>query len=827
MDDGSGGGARRLLTYLAMFCLAWSMMTLQLTQTRILSWIFYNHVVYLTVTVALLGFGFSGVLIGLLAKRGRNLQRWTLGAAGGFALSIPVCVRVASLTPLLVVGDYDYLKLLFCYAVLVVPFVFAGAAIGLLLLQGAKQVHTLYFVDLAASGGGALGFSLLLRPLGAPALVWISAALSLAGFLAYGWVVRARWSALLAAPVALAALGLLWADGLLAERVESYKFLARVQEPWRPLARVERTAWSPIARIDVFSDPGKDLIYGGAPGPADYYKVLTQDGDALSVLPGSKMRARIFEEPKGGHITAHNFGYLIRPQPEDALVIGIGGGIDVISAQAFGAKNITAAEINPLTVELMSRDFGDYLGWPRWPNVDLRVAEGRHLVRSSGKRYDTITMAAVDTFSALSSGAYVLSENYLYTVEAVEDYLGALKPDGVMTVFRWLFEQPRESLRLSNLYVAAAERSGIAHPSRSVMVVAVNYAGPYRWAATMVRKRPFTPEEVERVLSRVRTQKGLAAVYVPDIFPPERQAALEAELFATETEYYAPARAAFSQLIRSDAATRKQFEHEYQYRIEPVWDDRPFFFEYHKLSELWSERSSGKDLDLRGVGVHYVLYLLFAVATFVAGLAIVGPLYWLERDGLSVRGLRGFVGLFACLGIGFMFLELGMIQRLNLYLGHPTYSLSVVLAGLLVFTGIGSQRAGRALASPEQALPRGMALCAVVSLLWLAVMSLVTRYTLPWPIAARVAIVLVSLLPVGLVLGVPFATALRHVEQFDRRFVPWAWGINGLASIVGSVLSVLLAMRIGFTLVVLLGAATYGLGFVIVRRHFAAAGPPA
>src|ERR1041384_795650 len=132
-----------------MFCLAWSMMTLQLTQTRILSWIFYNHVVYLTVTVALLGFGVSGVVIGLLAKQGRNLARWTLAAAGGFALSIPVCVRVASLAPLLVVGDHEVIKLLFCYAVLVVPFVFAGAAIGLLLLQGAKHVHTLFFLALA------------------------------------------------------------------------------------------------------------------------------------------------------------------------------------------------------------------------------------------------------------------------------------------------------------------------------------------------------------------------------------------------------------------------------------------------------------------------------------------------------------------------------------------------------------------------------------------------------------------------------------------------------------------------------------------------------
>ncbi|HVJ16150.1 MAG TPA: hypothetical protein VM686_11995 [Polyangiaceae bacterium] len=807
-------------SYAVMTLLAWAMMTLQLTQTRILSWIFHNHVVYLTITVALLGFGVSGVVISLLAKRGRRLEHWTLAAIGGFAFSTPICIWLASAAPVLFGAGDEQLKLLFCYAVLVVPFVFAGAGIGLILLRGAARVHTLYFFDLAASGVAALGFTALLRPLGAEWLVWAAVGVSTLAFAIQAWLCRLR-AALLVALVAPAALAFLFRDGLLLDRVESYKFLARAYDRSREHVRMEHVEWSPIARIDVFSDPEIHLFEDRRDASAGDFKVLTQDGDAISVLPGPNWRARILAEPDPTKpLTPHNYGYVVRPNPERALVIGIGGGIDVVSAVSFGAKKVVAAEINPVTVDLMQGKYASYLEWPRWPQVDLVAAEGRHLVRSSTEQFDTITMAAVDTFSALSSGAYVLSENYLYTVEAMEDYMRALKPRGVFTVFRWLFRHPRESLRLSNLYMEAASRLGVAEPDKCVMIIGVDYGWSYRWAATMFRREPFTPAEVRAVLERARGQERTAAVYIPKVFPEEEQRALEAVEFAREQAYYEPTRAAFAKLIRSPSTSaRRAMEREYFYNIEPVWDDRPFFFEYHKLGEFFSAPDKNEH-GIRGVIVHYVLYFLVAIAALVSAGAILGPLYVFEREGLKVKGLRHLAGLFACLGVGFMFIEIGMIQRLNLYLGHPTYSLSVVLAGLLAFTGVGSHRAGKLSLTPDKALALGTLAPALLSLVWLVVMSFVVNATLTAPLSVRIGIVLLSLLPVGLALGVPFATALRYVDAHDRRFVPWAWGINGLASVVASVLSVLLAMRIGFAWVVVLGVGVYLLGFLVVRRHF-------
>jgi hypothetical protein len=391
----------------------------------------------------------------------------------------------------------------------------------------------------------------------------------------------------------------------------------------------------------------------------------------------------------------------------------------------------------------------------------------------------------------------------------------------VVTIFRWLFRYPRESLRLANLYLGAAERLGIATPSQSIMIVAVDWGWSYRWAATLMKREPFTPEEVRTILGRIRGQAPhMAAVYVPDVFPTSEQTALEAEVYSVDGQYLAPARDAFARLLRApSAAERDRFVNGYAYNITPVYDDRPFFFEYHKLTEFLRTPDYNEH-GARGVIVHYVLYFLLAATGLVATVAILGPLLVLEREGIRQRGIGFLVGFFASLGFGFMFVEMGVIQRLNLYLGHPIYSLAVVLAGLLLFTGLGSYRAGQSDLDYPCLLRRAMIGVAVSVTLWLAASYVVIPWTLSWPLWGRIAVALLSLLPVGLMLGVPFATGLRYLEEYDARLIPWAWGINGLTSVMGSILAIILAMRIGFTAVVLLAAATYLLGYGTVRAHF-------
>jgi spermidine synthase len=814
-------------TYVVVFCVASATMAYELLQTRVLSTLFFNHVVYLTVTIALLGFGISGVLVSIFSRRGVTFDSWIAVSLAGFALSSFLCIRLASFTPLLFASTK--VKLLYCYIVLVLPFLFAGAALGLIFMTHARRIYSLYFIDLLASALGGLAFTFLLRPLGADQLVWLITGVLLFAFLAHALATRLSLVFTGAVLATCLAAFFLWRVDLVNGQPEPYKLHAQVYRPDRPDARIEVSEWTTIAKIDILSDPNVNLVTQRPDPNASHFKELTQDGDAFALLPGPELRNSMFQEANGEHpMSAQNLAYLIRPNPEASLIIGVGGGMDIVYAKAFGAKQITGVEINPATVDLMKNRYADFLQWPKWDNVNLKWAEGRHYVKSANQQFDTITLSGVDTFSALSAGAYVLSENYLYTVEAIEDYLKALKPGGITTIFRWLFEYPRESLRLANLYITAAERMGARSPSQSIMIVAIDGGvWTYRWAATIFKKEPFTPEEVDKTLAQIKkqspgeqagTKNALTVVYMPDVFPKGLQQDREAEFFKYDKEYMAPARDAFMRLIRAGSQEdRRAFENEYSYNIAPVYDDRPFFFEYHKLQELFTKDRN--QFGVRGVIVHYVLYILLGMTGIATTLGIMLPLYVFEREGLKATGLWPLLAFFSSLGVGFMFIELGVIQRLNLYLGHPMYSLAVVLSGLLLCTGLGSYRAGKRNKETSVALRDGMLGSAIVSLAWLIGSFYVIPWTIGWPLWGRVLLTLLSLLPIGLQIGVPFATGLRYLETYYPRFIPWAWGVNGLTSVMASILAIILAMRTGFMAVILLGSLTYVLGYFAIRRQ--------
>jgi spermidine synthase len=354
--------------------------------------------------------------------------------------------------------------------------------------------------------------------------------------------------------------------------------------------------------------------------------------------------------------------YFLNPQPRNVLVIGVGGGVDVAEARSFGAQAIDGAEINPATIALVTRQFRDYAEWPKWNNIRIYHAEGRHFVRDSAKHYDVIVMHGVDTFAALSSGAYVLSENYLYTVEVFGGYLNVLMSDGVMVIYRLVLLQPRESLRLANLFVEAAQHTGVGRPEERIMVI-----NDGRWAGTFIKRQPFTKREVD-ALAEVVNRAGYSWIFVPKVLGSDQQAFEQVALERQHARLQI-ARVAFASLITAKTATeRATFVRNYPYRIDPVYDNRPFFFEYDKgkvsdsQEQNWGplEDSSRVDLTaLRGPVVHSVLFVLL-MATTVACLAGMGiPLLTFERDGARVDGALGLIGFFSSLGLGFMFVEIG------------------------------------------------------------------------------------------------------------------------------------------------------------------------
>jgi hypothetical protein len=796
--------------------MAASSLGLELIQTRILSFLYYNHVVYLTVTVALLGSGISGVFVSLFASRIARPERAIALLAGLFVISSFACLGAVSRIPQWFPEAPTIVKLVLSYVALTVPFLCSGAVLGWIFMLRAKSIGRLYAIDLACASAAVMAFLLLLWPLGGQWFVWLCSGLGCAGFLAFSYktLPRAAWAvgALFALSV------LIWNGHLLGDRPENYKALARVYQPGVTTAKVETTQWTPINRIDLWSDSALDLV-SRAPRPdAGDFKMITQDADAFTVLWGPNHVAWALDQAGHGNlISALSLTYLLSKKPQDSLVIGVGGGIDVLTARAYGARHITGVEINPATVALDKGPYRNFILWPGWRGVNLVRGEGRNYVRSKPNHYDTFVMSAVDTFSALNSGAYVLSENYLYTVEAMQDYLRSLKPDGTGAIYRWFFYRgPRESLRLSGMLREAGERLGIAHPEQSIMVISddIGWVG-YRWAVTLFKRRPFTPDEVHEVLGAIAPHPNLNMVYMPKVFAPEVQTRMESTEGARDHGLDF-AHTVYNRLLASAAADRASFIRSYQFRIDPVFDDRPFFFLYFKPgAEPMNAGALGADMktNMHGPAGFYVPYILLGICTVMCVVCILAPLWTFQRRGLETPGAVPLLLFFACLGAGYMLFEVGSMQVLNLFIGDPAYSLALVLAGLLVSTGIGAALSSRFADVPAaRVVTFAAAAIAIAMIAWLALAKLVHPDWMQLPLPARAAITLAGLLPVGVLLGFPFPTAVKALEKVNPSFIAWAWGVNGVTSVLASIIAIVVAMQIGFTAVVCIASATYLLG---------------
>jgi hypothetical protein len=613
---------------------------------------------------------------------------------------------------------------------------------------------------------------------------------------------------------------------IVGEQPEPYKSGGAFYRPDWTSERLLATRWTMTSKIDLWADSSRDLVSGRVLGHPPSYRMITQDNDAHTLVPGPKDRRAVFEaaardEPFEPLAVLYRMGHA----PERVLVIGPGGGKDVVTARAYGAEAVDAVELNPATVDLLSRQFADYAEWPTWDGVRLVVDEGRHHVRSSGTTYDAIVMSGVDTFAALSSGAYVLSENYLYTVDAMKDYLRALEPGGILGIFRWFFPQPREDLRLANLYIQAAEETGVDGPERSIMVIASG-----SWAATLIKNGPFTPQEVAAAVADVAAAESFSLLFVPKVFPEDEQRAIEAGAFSRRAAELRAAREAYAGLLDAagDGQRRRRFEERYVYNITPVYDDRPFFFEYFKADhssseaepDLWDKGGLPDQITaLRGNAVHYVLHILLVLTATIGLLAMIVPLLVFDRQGLRIENGLPLAGYFCALGLGFMLIEIGLMQKLTLHLGHPMYSIAVVLAGVLLFAGVGAFASGRLTLPDEHKIALGMLGTAALALAWLSLSRQIFPATAGWPLAGRVGVCLVTLAPLAVLMGIPFAAGLRYLERSHPAFIPWAWGLNGLTSVLGSVAAVMVAMRAGFTVVLVAGAAVYVVGLLMFLLH--------
>jgi predicted membrane-bound spermidine synthase len=576
------------------------------------------------------------------------------------------------------------------------------------------------------------------------------------------------------------------------------------------------TRWSSIFRTDMIGAKGRDMTAGGYrggeglgrggtsttyEGVSPPYRYIVHDGGAAAIL---------YKVSDG----LHDFGlfrhhvlttpYVVRERPA-VLVIGVGGGADVINALVNGAAHVTGVELDPDTVDLLVRRFRDYTGglYER-PDVELHASEGRHFVRSSGARFDLIQITGVDTLAALSSGAYVLAENYLYSVEAYHDYFGALNPDGILSIGTFDVHPqrgfPRHVVRFAAVAEQALRERGAARPADHLAIVSEGRSGHVE---VLTKLSPFTAAELD-ALERFVEENRFQSWYLPG--RPARQLPL------------------FRSLLESDAQGRERFFEQQFLNVRATRDDQPFFFSYYKWGRLLEHRDEIDPGHTLATG-QLVLALLLGLGIVFSAVAILLPLVRVRAGAAGMPGRFGFLAYFAALGAGFILAEISFVQRFILFLGYPTYSLTVTLFSLLTSAGAGAWLSGRLPDDPRRALPAlTLALTALVGLYALALPALFAAL-LAAPLALRIAVSVAAIAPLGLLLGMYFPYGIRLTSAWNRDFVAWAWAVNGCLTVVGSVASIILAMTFGFRTVIVLFVVIYWLGaasFTATWRRVAA-----
>jgi hypothetical protein len=787
----------------AISLVSFASLLLELALTRLFSVVLFYHFAFLAISVALLGLGAGGVFAYLRRARLARVQTRRLGAwlCGLNALAIVAVLEVVLHVPVsLGLDRANFLRLTLLYLAAAVPFFFTGLLFSTLFARESGRVSHLYGADLAGGALACLAVVPLLDWLGGPNAI-LAAALAMAVAAAV-WAERGRRRK---AALTLAALvvGLIAVNhsGRLIDIV--YAKGMRRDRPWMLFAR-----WNAISRVEV--DQQGDS------------KVIVIDADASTAIMNvdpHHWQGTVWERDLMAQAPA--VVNVLRPKG-DYAIIGPGGGVDVLRAVANGSPSVTAIEINPIIANTIMRGrYADYAyHLYQIPEVHLHVADGRSWIRQSRDQYDVIQMTLVDTWASTAAGAFSLSENNLYTVEAFKEYFDHLRPDGIIAITRWEFKQPREALR-----VVAQEMEVLRQwdpggvPDHFLIISDGELTTDGRPVTVLAKKSAFTFEEESAAFEYLRRHPTLHWIYSNEgagyniahsKFSPAINEAMWSDM--GEPEAALP----FARLLA--AKDPRQFAAAYAYNIAPVTDDAPFFFFTLKTGQVLKGilSGSGRGMDWRinlgtvVLGMLLVISLVAVAAFLVLPLALYAP----ARAAGSLRLLY-----FVAVGLGYILVEIAFIQRFVLFLGHPTYALTVVIFLLLLASGAGSVLARRWLRDPLRVrLPLALIVVALAAYVFLLPRLLGGLVGLPFVL--KLGLSAAVLAPLGLAMGMPFPSGLRAlaatVGAGGENSIEWAWAMNAAASVLGSVVAMVIAIHYGLAVTLACGAAAYVLAGLLV-----------
>jgi len=762
----------------AIFLVSFSLIAFEIALSRLLSVLLSYHYVFVVLSLALLGLGMGGMFVHFFRPQIKIQKRSFVLWGFLYSLAVPFFILL-----IIQVGSIDHpqINLLISGVLLFVPFFFAGGLLAEVYRRFSLMSGRIYGVDLIGAAVGSLGAILLLDLFGGirthfilGVLTSIAALLLVVGEMKKNkiWILS-----ILGSMVLSLMLGINLFNGKLLAIPVGENPTKEIHEAFFTFkGKSVETKWSAFGRTDL-------VEYPGIPDHMDIYV----DGTAGSPIyrfsgninaPGSAVH-RLKDEFSG----YFPFLHLQEEEKDHALIIGPGGGRDILLALMGGVREITAVEINKDQVELVRRystfNGGIYTGLS---NVEIIIDEGRNFLKRQSKKYDIIMLSLPVTNTSRSLEGYALTENFLFTVESIQDYLDHLTNEGRLVV---VGHHDAEILRLLSISLAALNQGGVNPLAAMKQIYLV---GSEEYPLLVMRKTPFEPEEMLKAYaSMVQLGYEQQSCYFPYI---GHEGSLNPALLAL-----ASGRIGLTEFIKMVG--------ERGYDISPVSDNSPFFYKF--------ERGRPDSVSL-----------VFWFSILLSILMICIPFLFKKRNSEleSLRYLIKPLLLFLLLGIGFMVIEISLIQKFGLFLGHPVLSLSVLLFSLLTGAGLGSLWSGRL--GPDK-ITKGLS--------WISLLigSFVIIYTFLLPLffdkllgmdfSVRTLASVLVLTPLGFWMGFPFPLGIRLLKERNMEYhIPWMWGVNGVSSVFGSALTIVVAIGFGFTEALLLSACCYFIIFFIFLK---------
>lgn len=793
----------------SIFILSASALAYEVLLIRLFSIIHWHHFAFMVISIALLGYGVSGSLITVFRRwLLENYDRVFIANALLFGLSSIACFIVVQHLPFntleILWDSAQWQRLLLSYLLLTLPFFFVANAIALTIMCFHQKIPLVYGTDLIGAGMGAVLIMALLQIFSPDVLLRVLAISGIAaGFFALrNFSNRQKQktaSVLLLCMLAVFMTPQKWLD----LRMSEYKGLA--QSLLMKEARLRLSHSSPVSQTDVVHSPfipfrhAPGLSLQSPTGPPEQLAVF-RDGDEMTAID---------------HVTDQNsleyhdymssaLPYHVHRSPKNALILASATGAQILQAHSHEIKQIDTVEPDKQLSLLITEQYADYYGWQKLKDkVTIHTISARGFAATENN-YDLVVMGPSGGSAGGSAGVYALSASYDYTVEALQSYLKLLAPEGLLSITLWTSTPARGNLKLFATAVSAMKNSGINNPENNIA-----WIRSWNTATLLLKNSSLTAEEIKKVRD-FSSSRSFDLAWLPGISPLE----VNRYQLLQEPVFYLAAQS----LLKG---TDDNFIRQYKYDIQAATDNRPYFNNYFKWSSLKEFLSLPGRAGISMLGVGYpTLLVTLAQAAMAAFVLILLPLLFVPVDKnradkkKAASSRKNIIIYFLAIGLAFLFIELAFIQKFTLILSQPLYAVAVTLCAFLIFSGLGSLYVQRRLVVESNSiipfiLRRSVILIGLITVCYIVLLPLISSTIMSLPEIARVASAFVLAAPLAFVMGMPFPVGLARLQQTSPNLMPWAWGINGCASVLSAILAVLLAIDIGFNGVMLCAVVLY------------------